>query len=75
MQAYRFNIVATGFGKDPNEAFNFVLTHLPTSPEATLDREIQFDQIQDEDDLQDTLSKMLALHEPLEEQDYAGPIG
>ena len=43
MQAYRFSIIATGFGEDANEAFNFVLTHLPVTPEATLDREIQYD--------------------------------
>jgi hypothetical protein len=75
MQAYRFNIVATGFGESPDEAFNFVLTHLPTTPEATLDREIHYDQIQEEHDLQDTLSKMLALYESADEQEHTAPIG
>ncbi len=75
MQAYRFNIIATGFGDDPSEAFNFVLTHLPVTPEATLDREIQYDEITDDMDLQDALSKMLALHEPTAEEEQQAPAG
>ena len=75
MQAYRFSIIATGFGEDANEAFNFVLTHLPVTPEATLDREIQYDEITEPTDLQDALSKMLALHEPASQEEHFAPAG
>ena len=75
MQAYRFSIIATGFGEDANEAFNFVLTHLPVAPEATLHSEVQYDEVTDPADLQDALSKMLALHEPASQEEHVAPAG
>ena len=64
MPAYRFAIPAVGFGADPDEAFAFVLNNLATNAQVTIDREIEYAEIEDEEELEYTLNRVLSLHRP-----------
>ena len=64
MPAYRFDIPAVGLGDTPDEAFAFVLNNLEKNAQVTIDREIEYAEIKDEEELQHALHRLLSLHEP-----------
>ena len=62
MPAYRFAISCIGVGGDADEAFAFVLDNIQNRPSATIERAVEYAEIEDDEDLQDQLGRLLRLH-------------